>query len=96
MKIDALISIRFLTSEEGGRKSSIQADKYGCPIMVDDRGFDCQFVLTHSMCFELGESYKIPVKLLNLDRALEHLKEETKISVWEGKIIGVGEVVKIL
>lgn len=96
MKQEAIIHIRFLTSAEGGRTSPISGEKYGCPIMVDGAGFDCRFVLNETTCFELGGSYEIPVNFLNPDLALKHLQEGTKISLWEGKTIGVGKVIKIL
>lgn len=94
MKPEAVIRVRFLTTEEGGRKSPIEGDKYGCPIMVNEHGFDCRFILDGGARFELGESYEISVKFLNPDLALKELREGIEISLWEGKTIARGEVVK--
>ena len=96
MKSDAVIEITFLTTEEGGRKSLIEGDRYGCPILVDGRGFDCRFVLAEPSRFELGRTYQIGVKFLDAESAMAELKEGYAISLWEGKTIAKGRVVKLL
>jgi len=96
MKKEATISVRFLTSSEGGRHSAIEGDRYGCPLMVNDyQGVDCRFVLEGNTIFELGQEYLIDIKFLNLDKALRCLNEGDEISLWEGKKIGIGSVIKI-
>jgi hypothetical protein len=97
MKKEAIIFVRFLTTEEGGRQSSIEGDRYGCPLMIDDtQGFDCRFILEGVSVFELGKEYEIAVKFLNPENALSHLSEGDEISLWEGNKIGVGTVKKFL
>ena len=96
MKPEAVIRVRFLSTEDGGRESPIVGDKYGCPLMVNEEGFDCRFVLNKHSHFELGEVYEIPVKFLNPELALEALQEGAKITLWEGKVIARGMVIKIL
>ena len=93
---EAIIRVRFLTREEGGRPTSITNDRYGCPIMVDGRGFDCRFVLPDVSHFELGKTYEIPVKFLDPDNALRVLKKATPIRLWEGKTVAVGTLIEIL
>ena len=88
MKPDALIRIRFLTS-------AIDADRYGCPLMVNHQGFDCRFVLEAPTRFDLGGSYDIPVKFLRPELALAEINEGVTISLWEGKTIGTGQLLKI-
>ena len=95
MKSDAVIEITFLTTEEGGRKSLIEGDRYGCPILVDGRGFDCRFVLAERSRFELGRTYQIGVKF-HAETAMAELEEGDAISLWEGKTIAKGRVVKLL
>ncbi|WP_303907142.1 hypothetical protein [Thiohalomonas denitrificans] len=96
MKTEAVIRVRFLTPEEGGRKTPIEGERYGCPLMLNGQGFDCRFVLDGYACFELGKSYEIPVKFLNPVLALKELREGTEISLWEGKIIARGVVIKVM
>lgn len=97
MKPEAIINVRFLTPDEGGRESPIKSDKYGCPLMINDKdGFDCRFVLNQFTCFELGNDYDIYVQFVNSDIAMKCLREGTEISLWEGKTIAIGKVVRIL
>lgn len=97
MKAEAIILIRFLTPDEGGRETPIEGDRYGCPIMINDsQGFDCRFVLEGHTTFKLGSEYEIPVKFLNPTAALKSLQEGKEIFLWEGKKIGLGAVKKIL
>lgn len=96
MDKDATIFVRFLTAEEGGRQTSIESDRYGCPLMIDDKqGFDCRFVLDRVTVFELGKEYEIAVKFLNPGDALKKLHGGDEIYLWEGKRIGVGTVKRI-
>lgn len=95
MQPDAVIEMTFLTTEEGGRKSPIEGDRYGCPIMVDGHGFDCRFVLGEASRLELGRTYQIGVKFLSPDLAMAELKEGDAISLSEGKTIATGKVLKL-
>ena len=97
MKREVVIQVRFLTTAEGGRQSSIKSDRYGCPLMIDEtQGFDCRFVLDGASVFELGNEYEIAVSFLNPEKALSHLSEGDTIFLWEGKKIGEGTVKTIL
>lgn len=96
MKKEAIIFVRFLTAEQGGRKSPIESDRYSCTLMIDDnQGFDCRFVLNSFTIFELGKEYEISVKFLNPESAFSHLSEGDEIFLWEGKNIGKGVIKKI-
>jgi hypothetical protein len=97
MKSDAIILLRLLTTTEGGRRTSIQAEGYSCPIMINEQeGFDCRFVMSEPRLLELGNEYEIPVKFLDRSAALASLAEGTEVSLWEGKKIASGVVKKIL
>lgn len=95
MNPDATIRIRLLTTEQGGRLGAIQGPRYGCPVMIDEQGFDCRFVLEEAERLELGCTYDVGVKFLNPDSALRALEVGKTVSFWEGKTIATGEVVSI-
>ena len=93
---DALIKVRFLTPQEGGRNNDIVGNKYGCPLMINNNeGFDCRFVLNHEEKFILGKTYNIYIRFLNSHHATELLREGMDIFLWEGKIIAVGTIIKL-
>lgn len=96
MTPDAIIRVRFLTTLEGGRENSVVAKGYGCPVLIDDHGFDCRFCVDEFTVFALGETYEIPVKFLNPQSALCDSNLEREISLWEGKIIAKGSIVRVL
>jgi hypothetical protein len=95
MKPDATIRIRLLTTEEGGRRGAIKGPRYGCALMVKDKGFDCRLLLQDSESLELGNYYEVGVKFLNRESAVSELREGMRIRLWEGKTIANGEILAI-
>ncbi|MDP1609354.1 MAG: hypothetical protein Q8L98_08605 [Chlamydiales bacterium] len=100
MKPDIYIRVRFKTSEEGGRKTSLKRkttlgpDFYGCPLMVDGKIYDCRLLIGDKE-IELGKYYEIPVKFLDKDLALPNLAVGKNITLLEGKEVANGQVIKI-
>lgn len=100
MNADIYIKVRFKTSEEGGRKTSVKRktalgpDFYGCPLMVDGTAYDSR-LLIEDREIELGKYYEIPVKFLDKDLALPNLAVGKNITLLEGKEIANGQVIKI-
>lgn len=95
MNPDAIIKVRFLTKLEGGRNEPISKMPYGCPLMINGQGYDCRFIANQHDCFKLGETYEIPIKFLNPSLALMSISESNEITLWEGKIIAKGHVIKV-
>ncbi|HWR58155.1 MAG TPA: hypothetical protein VN328_04630 [Thermodesulfovibrionales bacterium] len=95
MKADAIIEIRLKTTTEGGRQSAIKGGIYACPLFVDGEGFDCR-LLIGSEILQLGETYQVSVKFLNPDMVLPKLLPGKSITLWEGKEIATGKVLKLL
>lgn len=94
MEPDIYIKIRFRTTAEGGRKTSVAGDFYGCPLIIDNEAYDCRLLIKDTT-IELGQFYEIPVKLLNRGLALPKLYVGKKIMLWEGKEVADGEIIKI-
>jgi len=100
MEPDIYIKVRFKTSEEGGRRTSVKRktslgpDFYACPLMVDGKTYDCR-LLIGSMEIELGKYYEIPVKFLDKNLALPNLSVGKSITLLEGKEVANGHVIKI-
>lgn len=77
-KADIYIKVRFKTTAGGGRKTLVKRksplgpDFYGCPLIVDDKAYDCRLLIGDNE-IELGKYYEIPVKFLNIDLAFQSL-----------------------
>jgi hypothetical protein len=97
---DIYIKVRFKTSGEGGRKSSLKrktelrSNFYGCPLVVDGKAYDCR-ILIEDKGIELGKYYEIPVKFLDRDLVLPNLTVGKNITLLEGKEVAEGQVIKI-
>jgi len=96
MRSDAIIKVRFKTTAEGGRQGAIiiVEHHYGCPLFVDGEAFDCRLLIL-GQTLQLGETYELPIKFLNPQLVLPKLSPAKSISLWEGKEIAVGEVVRL-
>ena len=94
MNPDIYIRIKIRTTIEGGRKTPIMGDFYGCPLIVDNEAYDCR-LLINNMKLELGHIYEVPVKFLNKSLVWSHLTIGKTVVLWEGKEIADGEVTKI-
>lgn len=100
MKPDIYIKVRFRTSSEGGRKTPLKrktplaGDFYACPLIVDDKAYDCRLLIGDKE-LELGKYYEVPVKFIDKDSALPSLSVGKNITLWEGKEVADGQVIRI-
>jgi hypothetical protein len=95
MNPDAIIDVRFKTTDEGGRKTPVVGNYYSCPLFVDGEGFDCRIFLGNQKV-ELGEWYQLPVKFLHREFVISKLSPGKPISLWEGKDVANGKVLEVL
>lgn len=96
MKEQAIIRVRFLTEAQGGRSKPVDAERYGCPILIRGQALDCRFVLSGKTRFDPGTWYEIGVVFLNPSLAQQLLKEGEPIQLWEGKVIADGSIKSLL
>jgi hypothetical protein len=96
MRPDAFIEVRLKTTAEGGRQGPIVIAKhpYGCPLLVDGEAFDCR-LLIEGQTLELGSSYELPIKFFRPELALPKLSVGKSVTLWEGKDIATGKVVRL-
>jgi len=92
---EVVIEIRFKTTAEGGRKSSVFRDNYSCPLLVGGEAFDCRIEIENPP-LELGRTYELPVQFLSPDLALPLLRPGTPVTLWEGREIATGLIKKTL
>lgn len=94
MKSDVIIEVRFKTTAEGGRRGNVVGSYYGCPLFVGGEAFDCRLPLDEGV-LHLGRTYRLPVKFMNPDLVLPMLSPGVPITLWEGKEIAVGKVIRV-
>ncbi|WUR15000.1 hypothetical protein E7V67_007800 [[Empedobacter] haloabium] len=91
MQPDALIAIRFLPPDEGGRAEPASGRWFGCPLFIEGEGFDCRLLLDGQV-LQPGKSYELPVKFLRRENAEERLRVGAPVTLWEGKTIATGTI----
>lgn len=64
MKADAIIAIELLPTAKGGRAGPTPPDKFGCPLEIAGRFYDCRLDLTSSGPLSPGQSAVVPVAFL--------------------------------
>jgi len=92
---DIIISVRFLLSAEGGRSGDVVGKIYSCPLYVAGRAFDCRLLLEGGRAI-LGENYEIPVAFLFPEEALVVAKPGADMSLWEGRTVARGRILRVL
>ena len=94
MQPDAMITIRFLSPEEGGRSQAAGGRTFGCPMFIDGEGYDCRLLL-EGLVLQTGKLYEVPVKFLRRDYADARLHVGNPITLWEGRTIASGTISRV-
>jgi hypothetical protein len=93
---DAIVQVRFLTQDEGGKtKAPIPAFGYRATFEIDGECHDAGF-LAKDLVIELGNSYEIPVFFLCPSLVLPKLFEGKPFTLWEGRAVASGKVLRVL
>jgi len=101
MMPDIYVKVRFRTTAEGGRNTSLGCkehsvvDFYACPLIVNGSTYDCRLLIGDQE-LELGKYYEVPVAFLNKDLALPNLSFGRAITLWEGKEVADGYISRIV
>ena len=88
------VRIRFFTAAEGGRTQDLRGSRYGAPLFVDGKGFDCRFNFSDAH-ISLGEWVDVELMFLSPDLALPKLPANTRFTLWEGKTVAEGIVLQL-
>ncbi|GKT26119.1 hypothetical protein [Acidovorax sp. SUPP3334] len=95
--------INLFSNFDGGRSQAIPAMNFGCPVFFENipalskHGYDCRLLMSeYGQSISPGEiAEPVPIIFLSQDEVLLHVKVGAQFSLWEGKKIGVGEILKI-
>ncbi|GKS98992.1 hypothetical protein AVKW3434_06410 [Acidovorax sp. SUPP3434] len=95
--------INLFSNIEGGRSQPIPAVNFGCPVFFENipelanHAYDCRLLMSeYGGSISPGDCAKsVPIIFLSQDEVLLYARVGTIFNLWEGKKIGVGEIVKI-
>ena len=95
---EAILSVRFLTRREGGRKRPVSSPHgfFTCTLFVDgdEVGYDARLLLAE-LSLELGETYEVPAIFLSPTLALPMFRPDSAFRIVDGKTVGRGIVVQL-
>jgi hypothetical protein len=102
LKPDAFARVRLFSPEAGGRSSVPPATHYRCPVYFGEQRQDveevweCAFLLDQAdgTLQPGGESAIVPIKFMNPVSIQNELHSGASFVLWEGRNIGVGEIVE--
>jgi hypothetical protein len=98
-----IATIHLTRTEEGGRNQPLPLRAFGCPVFFENvpefqaHGYDCRLLLPeHGEPIPPGgAAVEIAVLFLSADEVLPHMKPGVRFSLWDGKTIGSGTVVRL-
>jgi hypothetical protein len=93
---DIVATVRFYTTQEGGRSNSTPPILFKCPLEFEGEKFDCGLHLEESGPLAPGASATIPITLVFPRLIKPRLKIGSQFTLWELKIIAEGVVNSIL
>jgi len=96
IKPDIIVSLRFYTTAEGGRKGSLSQEKFGCPFEFQEVLFDCRLLLEETGALTPGAKATVPVIFLRPDLIKARLQVGSRFTLWEMGTIAEGVVQDIL
>lgn len=93
-KPDITIEFSVLPPEDGGRTSAIPVGScFRCSLCIDGQYFDIRLDLSAADHIVPSIKTTVPAKFLQAERALLFVKEDSALTLWEGKVIAIGKVV---
>jgi hypothetical protein len=91
-----IADLKLLTTEEGGRRTVLSADQYGCPFGFEGEYFECRLDLSNVGPIAPGGHAQVPVRFFHPELVVPRLAPGTSFTLWEGKTIGLGTVVEVV
>jgi hypothetical protein len=98
-----IAKIEFIGSDDGGRAQPIPILNFGCPVFFEDieplseHGYDCRILVPeYGRPIAPGDVVnELAMIFLSEEAVLPHLRMGSRFTLWEGKTIARGEVLRI-
>jgi hypothetical protein len=99
----AIARVGFLSNAEGGRTQPIPLMDFGCPVFFENvtslskHGYDCRLLVPrHGRVICPGETVEnLSMVFLYPKDVFPHLCAGVRFTLWEGKTIARGEILRI-
>lgn len=93
---DITLDLHFLSTAQGGRKTSTPSNKFLCMFKIGNEYHDCQLQLDEVGPIEPGQFAIVPIRFLRPELLVNRLKHGQQVSLCEGpKEIAEGRVIEI-
>lgn len=96
IKAQAIARVRLLTTLEGGREERTPRDFFGCVFCLDGEHNDCRLLLADTGPLEPGQKAEVPLVFTSPDLVIPRLRVGSRFTLWEGRHIADGEVLRVL
>ena len=93
---EIIVEITLLPTEEGGRLGAIRQGEYRGVLGVGAENFSVRFFVPVESGLNPGETSRFGVQFLFPEMALPYFPIGALFTVWEGGIIGQGQVLEVL
>ncbi|HMH68805.1 MAG TPA: hypothetical protein VK519_12900 [Pinirhizobacter sp.] len=89
------LSLRFLTTEEGGRRGAVDAPAYGYRPTAEIDGKFLDIRIVPAIRMELGPTYEVEVAFLDIVNARPHLAVGRELTILEGGKVGTATILEL-
>lgn len=93
IKPEIIATVRFLNTDEGGRKGPTPDKSFGCLFSFGEENFDCRLDLSKTGPIEPGQKVSVPIKFLFPEYVKELLKPGSRFYLRELRKIAEGEII---
>jgi hypothetical protein len=92
---DIIASVRFYSTEDGGRRTATPPNRFKCPLEFEGEKFDCALHLESSGPLEPAATATVPITLLYPALVKPRLTVGSRFTLWERRSIAEGIVERI-
>lgn len=90
--IDIIATVNFYSTKIGGRSGPTPDKVFRCPLVINNKMFDCALLLEETGPIAPGDTKTIPIVFIRRDLIKDYLFINSSFKLWELKIIADGVI----
>lgn len=94
MNSDIIAKINFYNENNGGRKGPTPSSFFNCPMVINNKYYDCRLLLNNIGSIKPGDKVVVPIKFLDSETVLKIITKNDTFTLWESGIIADGKVIE--